>query len=128
MRLLGDKVDLRYVSTDALSFLGDGVYSMLVRERLCCSGNSRSGKLHETSAKLVNAPSQAKAFLKIQHLLSEQELSIYKRGRNAHNNNTPKGASAGEYHSATGLEALFGYLYLSDNIERIRQLFDIIYN
>lgn len=128
MRLLGDEVDLRYVSTDAFSFLGDGVYSMLVRERLCCLGNSRSDKLHKASAHLVNAPAQAAAFVKIQHLLDEQELAVYKRGRNAHNNNTPKGSSEGEYHSATGLETLFGFLYLKGEIKRIRELFNFIYN
>ncbi len=123
MRLLDDPIDVNAASTEALSFIGDAVFSLLVRETLCCKGYTRSGKLHSLSAKQVSAPAQAASFQKIEPLLCEQEMAVYKRGRNAHNNNTPKNASEGEYHAATGLEALFGYLYLSGQTERLKFLF-----
>jgi len=115
-------------TTDQLAFVGDAVYSLLVRERLCVDGKCRSNDLHTSSAKLVKANGQAEAFKKIESFLSEKELSYYKKGRNAHNNHTPKNATEGDYHSATGVETLFGYLYLSSQNERIYQLFDMIFS
>lgn len=116
------------VTNDALSFVGDAVYSLLVRERLIMSGECRSGSLHSNSTKYVSARAQAKAYEKIKDILTEAEAAIYKRGRNAHNNNTPKNTTVGEYHSATGIEALFGYLYLNKEQDRITYLFDLIWN
>ena len=127
MRLLKDLCDAKMLSNDALSFVGDAVYSLLVRERLCCDGNCRSGLLHKLSADHVKAPAQAKAYKAIESMLTEKEMSVYKRGRNAHNNNTPKGSTEGEYHSAPGLAALFGYLYMAGETDRINQLFDCIW-
>lgn len=110
-----------------LAFLGDGVYTLLVREKLCeCS--RPSGELHSRCVKLVNASSQAKGFRLIEDMLTEEELSAYKRGRNAHTNSTPKNSSNGEYHSATGLETLFGYLHLKGDKKRIDELFSVIWN
>lgn len=123
-----NEFDIKTATTDQLAFVGDAIYSLLVRERLCCLGKCRSGDLHTSSAKLVKADGQARAFHKIESLLSEKELSFYKKGRNAHNNHTPKNATEGDYHCATGLEALFGYLYLTGNNKRIYELFDIIFN
>lgn len=124
---LQQNFDIKTATTDQLSFVGDAVYSLLVRERLCLIGKSRSNDLHTSSAKLVKASAQANAYLKIKDILTEKETSIYKKGRNAHNNHTPKNASEGDYHSATGIETLFGYLYLTKQNERIYQLFDIIF-
>ncbi len=124
---LQQNFDIKTATTDQLSFMGDAVYSLLVRERLCLIGKSRSNDLHTSSAKLVKASAQANAYLKIKDILTEKETSIYKKGRNAHNNHTPKNASEGDYHSATGIETLFGYLYLTKQNERIYQLFDIIF-
>ena len=90
--------------------------------------NRPSGELHSESVKLVKAGAQAEAFKVIEPFLSESELNIYKRGRNAHVNSIPKNATVGEYHSATGLETLFGYLHLSGNDARARELFKIISN
>lgn len=125
---INNEFDIKTATTDQLAFVGDAVYSLLVRERLCFLGKCRSGDLHTTSAKFVKAGGQAAAFQKIEEYLSEKELSYYKKGRNAHNNHTPKNATEGDYHSATGLETLFGYLYLSGNNERIYELFEIIFN
>lgn len=127
MRLLEDACDASLLSTGALSFLGDAVYSLLVRERLCCDANRQAGALHGMSAHIVNAPSQAQGFSVIESMLTEKEMQIFKRGRNAHTNHTPKGCTEGQYHCATGVEALFGYLYLKGDIARIRCLFDAIW-
>ena len=127
MRLLNDECKPRAMSTQSLAFIGDAVYSLFVRERLCCNGLSHSGELHSLSAKKVNAPSQARDFRLIEPILTEMEISVYKRGRNAHNNNTPKSSSEAEYHSATGVEVLFGYLYLNGETDRARELFEIMW-
>ena len=113
-------------SPSTLAFMGDSVYSLLVRERLCAV-NRPSGALHSMSVKLVNANAQAEAYKVIEGMLSETEIDIYKRGRNPHVS-APKNASVADYHSATGVETLFGYLYLSGNDARIKELFDIIWS
>ena len=80
--------DIKTATTDQLAFVGDAVYSLLVRERLCLSGKCRSNDLHTSSAKFVKANGQAEAFKKIESFLSEKELSYYKKGRNSHNNHS----------------------------------------
>ncbi|MBQ8550527.1 MAG: ribonuclease III [Clostridia bacterium] len=110
-----------------LAFMGDGVYGLLVRQKLC-EISRPSGELHSLSVKLVNATAQAKSFKVIEPLLSERELSVFKRGRNAHTSTTPKNSTNGEYHTATGLEALFGFLYLDGQTERMNELFSVIWN
>ena len=128
MRLLNDKCDPKMMSSQSLAFIGDAVYSLLVREKLCCEGLSKSGELHSLSAKNVKAQAQAHAYKLIEPMLTEYESGVYRRGRNAHNNNTPKTATGGEYHSATGVEALFGYLYLDGQTDRISELFKVIWD
>ena len=125
---LSKDFDIKMATTDQLAFVGDAVYSLLVRERLCVDGKCRSNDLHTSSAKLVKANGQAEAFKKIENFLTEKELSYYKKGRNAHNNHTPKNATECDYHSATGVETLFGYLYLSSQNNRIYELFDMIFS
>lgn len=110
----------------ALAFLGDAVYGLLVREQLLLTANRPVGKLHTLSVQSVNARAQAEAMKKILPMLTEEELAVYKRGRNAHPGHTPKNQSEGDYHSATGLEALFGWLYLQNAEARLRELFDRI--
>ena len=106
--------------------MGDAVYSLLARTRLLRQANRPVDRLHKAAAEQVRAGAQAEAYRKIEPLLTEQEAEIYRRGRNAHTGSQPKNASVAEYHSATGLEALFGWLYLSGETERIQELFDII--
>ncbi len=115
------------LSPSALAFVGDAVYGLYVRTYLA-EVNRPSGELHKLSVKLVNATAQAQAFHLIEPLLSEKELSIFKRGRNFHTGNTPKNSTGGEYHLATGLETLFGFLYLSGQSDRAKELFAIIWN
>ena len=114
------------LSPSVLAFVGDAVYGLMVRTALG-EVNRPSGELHKLSVKLVNATAQAEAFKLIEAELSEKELSVFKRGRNFKTGNTPKNSSGGDYHTATGLEALFGWLYLSNENERAKSLFNIIW-
>ena len=115
------------LSPSVLAFVGDAVYGLLVRTYLA-EVNRPSGELHKLSVSLVNASAQAASYRLIEPLLTEKEISVFKRGRNAHTGNTPKNSTGGEYHTATGLETLFGYLYLCGEQKRVNQLFDIIWN
>ncbi len=115
------------LSPSVLAFVGDAVYGLFVRTYLA-EVNRPSGELHKLSVKLVNATAQASAYHLIESYLTEKEISVFKRGRNFHTGNTPKNSTGGEYHTATGLETLFGYLYLSGEQSRAKELFDIIWN
>ena len=109
---------LRTVSPLTLAFLGDGVYGLLVRERLVQEANRPAGELHSRSVALVRAEAQAEAVTRLLPLLTEEEAAVFRRGRNAHTSR-----SGGDYHRATGLEALFGWLYLKGDQTRLRTLF-----
>ncbi len=113
----------RMYSPLTLAFLGDAVYSLLVRNMLVLDGNRPAGKLHKDSIKYVNASFQANAAKTLLPLLTENELTVFKRGRNAHSSHSPKNQEQGDYRYATGLEALYGYLYLFGNKQRIKELF-----
>lgn len=115
------------LSPSVLAFVGDAVYGLCVRTKLA-EVNRPSGELHKLSVEYVNATAQAKAFEVIREELTEKELSVFKRGRNFHTGNTPKNSTGGDYHTATGLETLFGFLYLSKQKERIEELFQKIFN
>lgn len=119
--------NIKNYSPLALAFLGDAVYTLLVREHILLTANRQPAKLHTLSTGCVNAAAQAEAARAVLPLLSEEELSVFKRGRNAHPGHTPKNQSGGDYHYATGLEALFGYLYLNKEEERLLSLFDVIW-
>ena len=116
------EADVNRISMLGLAHIGDGVYELLTRTMLCLQGHQSVGELHKLTVSYVKAPAQALAMEKILPHLTEEELALYKRGRNAHVHGVPQGASVGEYHSATGLEALFGWLYLLDRKERINEL------
>lgn len=114
------------LSPSVLAFVGDAVYGLYVRTALA-EVNRPSGELHKMSVKLVNASAQAKAFSLLEPVLTEKEISVFKRGRNFHTSSTPKSATGGEYHTATGLECLFGFLYLSSQKDRADELFQLIW-
>lgn len=114
------------LSPSVLCFVGDAVYGLLVREKLA-EINRPSGELHKLSVRLVNAVSQAKAYKLIEPFLTEKEIAVFKRGRNFHTSSTPKSATNGEYHTATGLECLFGFLHLSKETGRIKEIFNMIW-
>lgn len=118
--------NVKELSAGTLAFVGDAVYGLLVRQRLA-EINRPIGELHRLSVTYVNANAQAEAFKVIEPLLTEEEMTQYKHGRNLHTNHLPKQSSQAQYHSATGVEALFGYLHLSGKIDRINELFDLIW-
>lgn len=110
------------MSAAQLAFVGDAVYELCVRERLALEHDGDIGYINNLKVKLVCCTAQAQFLEKIVDILTEREMMIYKRGRNAHIGNVPKKIAPAVYHSATGLEALFGYLYLSGKLNRIKQL------
>lgn len=110
-----------------LAYLGDAVYELLVREKMVLRANMPVNKLHKSTVEYVCASAQSKGIGLIMDQLSEEEVAIYKRGRNANGNHVPKNADAQEYRRATGFEALFGYLYLQKREDRIKELFEILW-
>lgn len=126
MRFIDKDVSPRQLSPLNLAFVGDCVYEMLVRETLVCDANRPVNDLHRESVKYVSAKAQTEAFSKIKDVLTEEETAQFKRGRNAKVGHSPKSATDAEYHTATGVEALFGYLYLNGEADRIKELFKII--
>ena len=120
------ELEVNKLSMLALAHVGDGVYELLFRTKLCFEGNSNVANLHKQTVANVNAVAHAQAVEKIMPCLNSDELAIYKRGRNTKVNSVPHKANIGQYHAATGLEALFGWLYLLGRTERIKQLFAII--
>ncbi len=119
---------LNTYSTAALAYLGDCALEICVREYLVReAGLSSSAKLNKAALEFVRASRQAEAMKNILPLLSEEEEAVFHRGRNMGHSATPKSATVSEYRSATGMEALFGWLHLSGNSERINELFRIAY-
>lgn len=118
--------ELRGISVLGLAHVGDAVFELMVRTWLCIQGASTAKRLHGGTVAFVSAKAQAEASERIIPKLSEEELSVFKRGRNAHANSVPRGSTYEEYHIATGIEALFGYLYLSGRIERLDELFEMV--
>lgn len=115
---------LGQLSSLALAYLGDGVYEVMVRAWLCLQGKATNRGLHKAALDYVSAPAQARLVQKILPLLTQEEQEVYRRGRNSHTAAVPKGASVGQYHAATALEALFGYLYLRGETGRLNELFE----
>ena len=118
--------DVNMYSPLSLAFLGDSVYDTLVREYLLRIANMPVSKLHSLKVRLVCAEFQSQAYENLLQCITEKELSVLKRGRNATGNTVPKHADAVQYRRATAVECLFGYLYLLGQAERIDELFGII--
>jgi ribonuclease-3 family protein len=114
---------LRSISSIGLAHLGDGVYELLVRTWLCAHGKATGKGLHQATIRLVRAEAQARRADAILPLLTEEERSVFRRGRNAQVNSVPSHASRAQYSTATALEALLGWLYLRGERERINALF-----
>lgn len=109
-----------------LAHIGDGVFELLVRTFLCVHKNSSNANLHKLTVRFVSAPAQAEFVDRLLPQLNEEELALYKRGRNSHVHSIPKNATGGQYAKATGLETLFGALYLLGRQARIEELFSPI--
>lgn len=118
-----DRQELNTISALGLAHVGDAVYELLIRTWLLRRGLTTAAQLHRETVAWVAAPAQAAAMEKLLPLLSEEEDAFYHRGRNAHPHGVPKGATPGQYARATGLEALFGALYLQGKLDRISELF-----
>lgn len=127
MDILHDKnVDVSSLSPLTLAFVGDTVFDLLTRCELVCEANRPVNALHTMASKRVCAAAQAEAIKKIMPLLTEEETAVFKRGRNAHVGSKAKNASSSDYHYATGLESLFGWLWLKSETDRLRYLYSEI--
>ena len=120
------KAQVNAMSSLALAHVGDAVFELMVRLYLAEEGNETSAGLHKASVDMVNARAQSRDVQQILPVLTEEELAVFHRGRNARVNSVPRHAKVGEYHKATGLEALLGYLYLLGRSERVNELFQMI--
>lgn len=119
-----NNTDIKTLSPLTLAYLGDSVFELLVRERIIYSANRSVNDLHNAAIKIVSAPAQCSLFDKIEPLLSDEQINIYKRGRNAKVGSAPKHCSISEYHKATGFEALIGYLYLTKQGDLLEEIVD----
>ncbi|MCH5250211.1 MAG: ribonuclease III [Lachnospiraceae bacterium] len=115
-------VDIRTYSPLTLAYIGDAVYDLIIRSVIVARANKQPAKLHKAVIQYVNAKTQAKMIEVLEAELTEEETAVYHRGRNAKSYTTAKNASVGDYRKATGLEALFGYLYLNDETDRLLSL------
>ena len=118
--------EINAISNLGLAHMGDCVFEILCRGWLCARGGKNVGNLHRDTINLVKAQSQAKFVDKLLPLLTEAELAYYRRGKNAHVHAVPKSCTPAEYAKATGLEALFGALYLAGQTERLNELFKAV--
>ena len=114
---------IRAISNLGLAHLGDAVFEVMVRSWLCLHGKAKAKDLHRATVKYVAAPAQAAAMERIRPMLTPEEEEVFRRGRNTAPHSVPKAASRGEYQTATGLEALFGWLYLQGQTRRLNELF-----
>lgn len=117
-----DAAVIQQMSPGALSFVGDSVFELYVRTQLLADGSRTANKLNQEKVKIVNANAQAQLAIKIKELLTEEEYNIYRRGKNARQHSFAKNQSMADYHKASGLEALLGYLYLKGEDLRIKEL------
>jgi len=121
-----EKAQVDAISNLGLAHMGDCVFEILCRSYLCAKGGKTVDRLHKETIQLVKATSQAKLMEKMLPLLTEEELAYYRRGKNSHVHAVPKSATPAEYAKATGLEALFGALYLMGRTERLNELFKAV--
>ena len=122
------EVDLRTLSPLTLAFVGDCVYDLILRTVIVERHNASPNQLHREKSRLAKAPAQAEMAEALQEHLTQEELAVYRRGRNAKSHTTAKNASVLDYRKATGLEALYGWLYLSGQEERLLQLLRLSLN
>ena len=116
------EVDIKEYSPLTLAYIGDGIYDLVIRSIVVGRGNTRASQLHNTTSKVVKAHTQAMMIEALSHMLTEVEMDVYRRGRNAKSPTMAKNATMADYRKATGFEALMGYLYLNDELERIVEL------
>ena len=120
------KAEVDAISNLGLAHMGDCVFEILCRSYLCATGGKTVDRLHRDTIHMVKATSQAKFADKMMSLLTEEELAYYRRGKNSHVHAVPKSATPAEYAKATGVEALFGALFLLGRKERANEIFNIV--
>ena len=120
------KAEIDAISNLGLAHMGDCVYEMLVRAYLCAQGNKTVAQLHKLTITMVKATYQAEFVDKMLPLLNEDEMTYYRRGKKSHVHAVPKSATPAQYAKATGLEAMFGYLFLSGKKERANEIFNLV--
>ncbi len=126
---MAEKIDAhRIYSSLSLAYIGDAIYEAFIRSQLLKNGDMRVKDLHKKAKNYVSAKSQYLIFDKLEEFLREDEINVYKRGRNTKVHTKAKNANANEYHVATGLEALIGYLYLSEQKERLNEILTKCYD
>lgn len=117
-----EQVDIRSYSPLALAYIGDGIYDLVIRSMIVGKGNTHANQLHRQTSQLVKAHTQSEMIEVLIPELTEEELAVYKRGRNAKSPTMAKNATMADYRRATGFEALMGYLYLENQMERMMEL------
>lgn len=122
------RAEIDAISNLGLAHMGDCVFEILCRAYLCAKGEKTVDRLHRDTINMVKATSQARFADKMRPLLTEQELAYYRRGKNSHVHAVPKSATPAEYAKATGVETLFGYLFLSGQKDRANEIFNIVIN
>lgn len=125
-KLNAEQETILNISSLGLAHLGDSVFEVMVRSWLCLHGKAKVKDLHRATVQYVAAPAQAERFERISPILTEEESDVFRRGRNTAPHSVPKAATRGQYQTATGLEALFGYLYLQGKTERLNELFELM--
>lgn len=125
LNLWNEDIKPKQLSPATLAFVGDAVFELLVREYIVAkNGSMPVAKLHKKTVKHVCASWQFKAYIALEPILTEDELDIYRRGRNSTGSHVPRNSTPKEYRAATGVECLFGFLYFNRNIDRLHELFD----
>ena len=120
-----NEADIKTYSPLTLAYIGDAIFDLIIRTAIVSNGNTNANNLHKSASSIVKAGTQSEMIEKMIPHLTEEEAGVYKRGRNAKSHTAAKNASIGDYRRATGLEALIGYLYLQDKMDRIMELVKI---
>lgn len=121
-----DKCEVKKYNPQVLAFVGDAVYTLFIRQVMVNNHNLKSGELHKLSTSYIKASGQSDITLKIMPLLTEDELEVFKRGRNYKTHSVAKNSKITDYKRATGFEAILGYLYLSGDYKRINELLMVV--
>lgn len=116
------ETDIRTYSPLTLAYIGDGVFDLVIRSVVVAKGNTKANRLHQRTSRIVKAKTQAEIFEYLKPFLTQEEADVCRRGRNANSPTMAKNATMADYRRATGLEALVGYLYLTDRFERLVEL------
>ncbi len=117
--------ECKLLNPQVLAFVGDGVYTLYVRNKVALENDSKSGELHKITSSYVKATEQSHVMERVLPLLNETEKDVYKRARNYKTHSVAKNASVVDYHRATGFEAVLGFLYLTNNMEKLNQILQV---